>query len=270
MSVRRVARAADDGFASELVMGLHATADAERLASDIGRAVAQLKDLRTAPPAWATGEEGLWRAFLIGVVAGDPRADAELPTWQSGELPADGHAASPDMVAAYRAWAQRAGGQAVALAGEASWTPQRRFERAFERLALPGFGRSPRYAYLRLAGTLGLADLTPSSLQVAADPRDPVVIAAKRVFGIGDALLIERRAGELARACGVGLGELELALRYWGDTDAEPADTAVDPDAEGQAHAALGLSTDEPDEGDVDGPGEGDVDGPGEPSPASG
>ena len=36
----------------------------------------------------------------------------------------------------------RAGSQQAALSGDAAWTPERRFARVFERLALPGFGRA--------------------------------------------------------------------------------------------------------------------------------
>jgi hypothetical protein len=264
VSVRRVARAADDGYASELVMGLHATADAERLAVEIARAATLLDALRSdAPPgpladAIRAGdpEEALWLVLLTAIV-GPPPDEAAPPTWAGGELPQPGEAGPErlaETITAYRAWAARAGGQAAALAGEPSWTPERRFERAFERLALPGLGRSPRYDYLRLAGALRLADVEPSSLQVAADPRDPVVIAAKRVFGIGDAVLLERRAVDLVRACGVSLGVLELALRSWGAPEpAAGAGVPLDADVEARARAALGLpaASAEGDPGDV-------------------
>jgi hypothetical protein len=267
--VSRVARAADDGYASELVMGLRASADAERLAVDIGRAVSALEALRSSPPepladAARLGregevEEGLWIAFLSSVIgpgsgedgfAGIERArtrwsDGELPDLDGVEFGAGGvgdAARFPQTVTAYRAWAERSGGQSAALAGEASWTPERRFERAFERLALPGLVRAPRYGFLRLAGVLGLAELEPSSLQVGADPRDPTALAAKRVFGIGDTVLLERRAADLARACGISVGELELALRLWGVP--EPGAGAaheVDAGAEDRARTALGV-----------------------------
>ncbi len=256
VSVRRVARAADDGYASELVMGLHATADAERLAAEIARACAALDALRAGPPPGpladasrladaGDAEEAVWLVLLAAVIGPD-LDDRARPAWASGALPEvedGGPRRLPETIAAYRAWAARAGGQAAALAGEPSWTPERRFERAFERLALPGLGRSPRYDFLRLAGALGLADLEPSSLQTGADPRDPVAIAAKRVFGIGDAVLLERRAAELARACGVALGALELALRFWGAEDpGRAAGHDLDADVEDRARAALGLA----------------------------
>jgi len=41
-------------------------------------------------------------------------------------------------------------------------------------------------------------------------------VAAKRVFGIGDPFLLERRAADLAEACQVPLEALDLALFNWG------------------------------------------------------
>ena len=268
VSVRRVARAADDGYACELVLGLTATADAERLAYEIAAAQAELDGLRLAPAgplaglpglaAAGAGEEALWRVFLVAVRAPPERAVADpglaaalaTPWAAAGELEPEGIAPGPagvaadrlsEAVGAYRAWAQRAGGQAAALAGEPAWSPQRRFERAFERLALPGLGRAPRYGFLRTVAALGLADLDPASLQVGADPRDPVAVAAKRVFGIGDAVLLERRAADLARACGAGLGTLELALRRWGAESEAGAERPADPAALELARSALWL-----------------------------
>ena len=51
-------------------------------------------------------------------------------------------------IAAYRQWAERAGSQAAGFAGEADWSPQRRFARVFERLALPGLSRATRFELL--------------------------------------------------------------------------------------------------------------------------
>ena len=61
-----------------------------------------------------------------------------------------------DTLLAYRQWVQRSsggGGQARALIGDPSWSPERRFERLFERLALPGLGRTGRYDLLLTLGT---------------------------------------------------------------------------------------------------------------------
>jgi hypothetical protein len=115
---------------------------------------------------------------------------------------------------AYRAWAQRSGSQAAAFSGEAAWTPERRFERAFERLALPGFHRDARFDLLATLGLLGVYELKAGALALGGD--NETTVAAKRALGIGDPLLLERRASELARACALPLEALDLGLYSWG------------------------------------------------------
>ncbi|MGZ4270865.1 MAG: alpha-glutamyl/putrescinyl thymine pyrophosphorylase clade 3 protein [Solirubrobacteraceae bacterium] len=232
LSVRRMARAADDGYEHDLLPGLRATDDAIRLASELAFSEARLRELADDPPGLyaevagaGEAEEAAWLAFQIALLspleAEDPwSAIAAVRTaWATGELPrvedaARGpRAASGDAAAAaYRAWAGRAGSQAAAFTGDSAWSPERRFDRAFERLSLPGFGRGPRYELLVLLGRLGVFDLRASSLQFAGEPTDPTVAAAKRVFGIGDPLLLGRRASALAAAAGVPLEALDLAL----------------------------------------------------------
>jgi hypothetical protein len=146
-------------------------------------------------------------------------------TWASGEAPdlefvevgprtAHDPARGTKTLEAYRAWAARAGSQAAGFGGDPGWTPQRRFDRAFERLAMRGFGRGPRYELLVLLGTLGVFDIRPWSLHLA-DAMDPTTIAAKRVFGIGDAMNLQRRATDLAATLGVPMEALDLALLNW-------------------------------------------------------
>ena len=141
------------------------------------------------------------------------------------------------------AWAQRAGSQAQAFTGEPSWTPERRFSRVFERLALPGLHRDARFDLLVTLGQLGVFELRAG--QLAFGGSDQVTLAAKRALGIGDPLLLERRATTLAEACGVPLEALDVALYNWcrGEratlglgTDAEP-----DPATVMGARAALGV-----------------------------
>jgi hypothetical protein len=115
-------------------------------------------------------------------------------------------------VLAYRAWAQRAGGQQAAFTGERAWTPERRCDRLFERLALPGFGRAGRYDLLVTLGRLGVVDVRASTLQLTDDA---TTIAAKRVFGIGDKMLLERRARDLADAAELPVETFDLALFNW-------------------------------------------------------
>lgn len=235
--VRHLDQAPDDGYRSELVTGVKATSDAERLATELAFATARLAELAADPPVLYADiislddvEEALWLAFLTAYVCPlpddeDPFANvrqAHVP-WASGELPrldvqrgprgALDPAKGERTILAYRAWVKRAGSQAAAIAGEPSWTPERRFDRVFERLALPGLGRDARYELLVSLGRLGLVDLRASSLQFGDGD---TTIAAKRVFGIGDKILLERRACILADAVEVPIEALDLALFNWG------------------------------------------------------
>ena len=239
LRVRRMARAQDDGYDNWAVPGLRATVEAQRLSDEIAFATARLEELRSDPPGLyaeaqaAGGEEGLWLAFLIAYLSPleGPEPFAGIASartaWATGELPdldgvplgpRAGHEAARSLatLSAYRLHAERAGSQAAALAsGEVSLTPQRRFERAFERLSLPGLRRAPRYEFLVIASRLGLLDAEPSSLLLGADPIDPTVVAAKRILGIGDAINLQRRASELATEAGVPIAALDLAFVNW-------------------------------------------------------
>jgi hypothetical protein len=239
--VRKVARAVEDGYENELVPGLRASGDAKRLADEMAFATARLAELAADPPGLyaevALGddvEEALWLAFLIAYISplGEDAEDAfagiraARTTWASGELPdlSDvplGPRTSHDpkrgdrTLVAYRAWAERSGSQAAAFAGEPAWTPERRFDRVFERLALPGFGRSGRFELLVPLGRLGRVDVSAGQLQLI-EASDPATLGAKRVFGIGDTFNLERRAAELAEAADVPIEALDLALANFG------------------------------------------------------
>ena len=280
VTVRREGRAADDGYASPLVPGLRASADAQRLAAEIAFASARLAALAVTPPgtyeraveAAAGGEldRAAWTAFLLAYLspsedehpfAGVEAVLAAAPA--PGELAADCGALIDDVargprsshepgtgtrtLVAYAQWAERTGGQAVAFAGDAGWTPERRFARLFERLALPGFGRAARYELLVSLGRLGIFELRADALHLGARPvsgtgEDGSALAAKRVFGIGDPLLLDRRGAALADAAGVPLEALDLALFNWAAADRATYGFAPagEPDASGAA-AALGL-----------------------------
>lgn len=268
--VRKLARSADDGFHAVIVAGLKSSDDAERLASEIAFAAARLERLGTPDTGlWAEVagagdiEERTWLAFLIAYVGpleeSDPWAAisaARLP-WAAvaaGETPAfadvtpgsrsslqPGDAAAT--VAAYRAWAERAGSQARAFTGESAWTPERRFERCFERLALGGLTRDTRFELLAGLGAAGVYPLAAGRLELGGE--NEVTWAAKRVLGIGDPMLLERRAAELAEACEVPLGALDLALQNWGSgrrlgVGVDPA-LAPDADVLARVRVALGL-----------------------------
>jgi len=238
VSVRRLARGAEDGYQSALVPGLKSSADADRLASELAFAAVRLELLADDPPGLiaevaAAGdvEERTWLAFQIVYICplDDDRPFASIEaartTWASGELPdVDAVKLGPRSphepgrgvatLAAYRAWAARASSQALAFAGEASWTPERRFARVFERLALPGMHRDARYDLLVVLGRTGVYELRGGALQLVGD--NDTTVAAKRALGIGDTLLLDRRAAELAEACEVPLESLDLALYNWG------------------------------------------------------
>jgi hypothetical protein len=255
LTVRRLERGAEDGYRSPLAPGLKSGADAERLADELAFAVTRLARLAADPPglyAEVAGsgdsiEERTWLAFLIAYLgpldgefpfAGIERArrpwssgeDPDLDGAQTGPRSAHDKARGPRTVQAYRAWAARAGSQAAAFTGESAWTPERRFARVFERLSLPGLDRGARFDLLTTLGRTGVYELKAGALQFGGG--DPVTLAAKRVFGIGDPLLLERRAAELAAASELPLEALDVGLCNW----------------ERGSRASLGLhSDDEPD-----------------------
>jgi hypothetical protein len=245
MTVRRVQRAPDDGYENDLIPGLRSSVDAGRLADELAFSAARLRELSDAPPGvyaeiagLADREEAAWLTFLVAFLSpldsGDPWAGVEAArtTWASGALPdlesvqvGPRSAFDPKRGAAalvaYRAWAERLGGQIPALAGEESWTLQHRYDRAFERLGLPGFGRPQRMEFLVLGQRLGLVELDPWTMHLsAATPTDPVALSAKRLLGIGDPVLLQRRQRELAHGVDVPVESLDLALFNW----AMPAD----------------------------------------------
>lgn len=267
--VRRVDRAPEDGYDSPLVPGLRASADGVRLADELAFASARLDELASDPPglyaevaAAGDPEEAAWLAFLIAFVGpgrgGDPWSGIEAArvSWAGGEPPrlADAEAGprsalgaprAGEAPAAYRAWAARAGSQLAGLRGEAEWEPNRRFARTFERLALPGFPRGPRYDFLVTLGALGIVSAEAGTLAVGRDVTDPVVSAAKRVLGIGDAINLERRATDLAAGTGVAFAALDLALFNFAAPVEERATmgaaTTADPAVRAAIGAALGV-----------------------------
>ncbi len=268
--VRRLERSADDGYRSPLAPGLRSRADAERLVTELAFATGRLRKLAAAPPGLyaevadhgSDVEERAWLAFLIAYLCPlegeDPFAAIRevRTTWASGRVPAldevvtgprTAHAPSrgTSTLEAYRAWAARAGSQAQAFGGEPGWTPERRFARALERLSLPGFHRDARFDLLVTLGCLGVFELHASTLALGGS--DEVTIAAKRALGIGDTLLLERRAEQLADACAVPLAALDLGLFNWGRPSDERATLGLgsaaepDPAALDTARAALSV-----------------------------
>lgn len=268
LTVRREARGADDGYHSPLVIGLRSSTDAARLAEEIAFAATRLALLEHDPPglyaevadAGAAIDERTWLAFLIAYLSplegDDPFAEIERvrTSWASGELPAlDGVQVGPrtahdpsrgtKTLEAYRTWAGRSGTQAAAYTGDAGWTSERRFARAFERLALPGLHRDARFDLLVALGRLGLYDIRAGSLVLGGT--NDVTVGAKRAFGIGDPLLLDRRASDLAAASGLPLEALDLGLYNWQLGERAhvgvAADSEPDPEVLARVSAALGL-----------------------------
>lgn len=221
MVTHKVARAVDDGYRNPLAPGLRATADAERLAAALWQA-----QVRLAPPgphpavaAETDREEATWLAFLLALAP--PELHEALivgrPSWAGGEPP-ELPGVNPETITSYRAWAERAGSQAAAFEGEADWTPERRFGRVFERLALPGLGRAKRFELLVTLGSAGLYPLEADSLHLGGED-DATSVAAKRLLVSGDRLLLDRRARELAAAAELSVGALDHGLALWGDSE---------------------------------------------------
>ncbi len=280
--MRREVRARDDGYRSELAPGLHASEDAVRLAEEIAFSSGRLLALGGAAPpdlfaeiraiaAAGELERATWMCFLAVYLSplqqgDDPFAGIRLALaredvgeGEGEEVPSlDGIPLGPrschdsargsETLLAYRHWAERFGGQSRAFAGEDSWTPQRRFERVFERLALPGLGRRGRYELLVTLGRLGLYRLEADSLHLAAGrgagAEEETTLAAKRVLGVGEPVYLERRALAFARELSVPIDVLDLAFANWGAGERAtlgfPADT-VDAQALERVRDALEL-----------------------------
>jgi hypothetical protein len=268
LTVRRLERGADDGYRSGLVPGLKSSADAERLATELVFAAARLGQLAADPPGLYADaanrgialEERLWLAFLIAYLC---PLDGERPfatigqvrtSWASGAVPAvDGLELGPRSsheagrgartLDAYRAWAERAGSQEAAFIGDPAWPAERRFARAFERLVLPGLQRGARFDLLTTLGRLGVLELSAGALFLGG--ADEVTLAAKRLLGIGDPLLLDRRAAALADACELPLEALDVGFYNWerGSRAALGMQPSLEPDPEAVeiALAALGL-----------------------------
>jgi hypothetical protein len=271
--VHREARSEDDGYRCDLVPGLHSSEDAWRLIKEIAFASGRLLTLTAAPPSlYAEArdcddiEQATWMCFLAtylsplqGTQSFVGVRQALLSSWASGTIPdledvplgprsCHDPARGGETLLAYRRFAEHAGSQQRAFTGEPEWTPQRRFERVFERLALPGFGRMGRYDLLVTLGRLGLYELRADSLHLGTRTTlftsDPTPQAAKRVFGIGDPIHVERRAVALADALSTPIEALDLALANWSSQERVtlgfPEDTK-DAHAVERARAALEL-----------------------------
>ena len=243
----KLQRAADDGFRSELLPGVRSTADILTLADELTAAEARLASYGTpaagpwAPIAELAGEphRAFVAALAVAVAAPDTAAgsvataEAALAALQATDASLEsldaiggateaqsiisagprgprGHDAAAIALAAPAQLAQRSGGNLEsALAGEAAWSPERRFARLFDRLALRGLPRAVRFDLLVALGRSGALPVKADALHLGSDQ---VTDAAKRLFAVADVALLERRAAALVDATGVGFDALELAL----------------------------------------------------------
>ena len=205
---RQLARAADDGYRNPLVPGLKATADAERLAVALTQAARRGCEPPGPYPLIADEpdlEQATWLAFLLALAPElrDVLAEAQPALGGRGRRRAargQGQAPPPPTAPG----SERAGSQEAAFTGEASWTPERRFGRVFERLALPGFSRAARFDLLAALGAAGRYALEADALHFVED--DATTLAAKRLLVSGDRMLLERRARDLADAAELPIG----------------------------------------------------------------
>ena len=94
------------------------------------------------------------------------------------------------------------------------------------------------------SGGSGSPRSSPAELRLG-EASDPAALAAKRVFGIGERFLLERRAADLAEEAGVPLAALDLALFNFGQAETARATmgSPAEPEPELQARVerALGL-----------------------------
>ena len=252
-----------------MVPGLKSSVHAERLAEELAFAETRLKQLEQVPPGLYAEladqaldvEERTWLAFLIAYLG--PLEESDDPfaairsvrtPWAAGEEPsleevrtgprtAHETGAGSLTLTAYRRWARRAGSQAAAFRGDAGWPAERRFARVFERLALPGLHRGARFDLLVTLGRTGVYELRAQSLALGGT--DEVTVAAKRAFGIGDVMLLDRRAAHFAQEGGISIEAFDLGLFNWerGERSAVgmKPDMAPDPDVLRAISAALRL-----------------------------
>ena len=212
---RKLARAADDGYRNDLVPGVKATEDAQRLAACLTLATQRLEFPGPYPD-----------------VAEEP--DVELAT-RAAFMHTVGEE-SGALIAAFEHWAQRYGGIEKAITGEPTWPGTRRFARAYERLSLPGITRAQRFDFLAVLGAAGTYELEADALHPSGT--DPTTVAAKRALVTGETMFLERRVKALAEATGVPIAALDKGLATWDST--EPVEAPDGPLHE-QVRAALGA-----------------------------
>jgi hypothetical protein len=240
--VRRLVRGVEDGYRSQLLPGLKSSEDAARLAEELAfstRRLSLMEQVAAGEPAG--GVPQVWHE-IVG--PGDIEARTQVALRHVLDGPRGLKSGNrDDAIAGFAAWGVRSGSLEAAFSGEPTWGPERRFERIFERLGgIRGLDRDPRYELLTTLGRLGVYELRPGKLFLRGE--NEATWAAKRVLGIGDPLLLNGRASELAQACQAPLETLDLAFHNWGagtrigglPEDAEGDELVLD-----HARSAFGL-----------------------------
>lgn len=258
----KLTRNADDGYRSDLLPGLRSSADVIALAQELTLAEARLSaiangdagpwaavasragnpieafvaalvvavaspdetagSLVTAATALAAAEPLLVGLDDSGAIAGASEVAAILDAGPRGPR---AHDASGAALAVPAQLAQRSAGSLTAgLQGEASWTPERRFARLFDRLALKGLPRAVRFDLLVALGRSGALDVRADGLHLG---NDQVTHAAKRLFAVAETALLERRAAAIVEATDVSWDALELALWNIAGADATGSGAAA-------------------------------------------
>ncbi len=258
----KLTRNADDGYRSDFLPGIRASADVMVFAQELTVAEARLSSIATddAGP-WAVVAEHAadpskaFVAALVVAVASPDDAAGSLSTAVSALAALDealaalddtgavvgasavaevldagprgprAHDASGAALAVPAQLAQRsAGSLAAGLQGEASWTPERRFARLLDRLALKGLPRAVRYDLLVALGRSGALPVRADGLHLGSDQ---VTDAAKRLFAVADVTLLEKRAAAVVEATGIAWDALELALWNISGADATGSGAAA-------------------------------------------
>jgi hypothetical protein len=241
--VRRLARGVEDGYRSQLLPGLKSSQDAARLAEEIAFSARRLELMEQVAVARPAGDapEAWYEIASPGDI--DERTLLAARHVLAGPRGLHDGNRLEELIAGIEAWGERQGSLAQAFIGEASWAPERRFERTFERLGGIGLDRDPRYELLTTLGRLGVYELRPAKLFLRGE--NEATWAAKRMLGIGDPLLLNARAAGLAQACQTPLEALDLAFHNWGagtrvggglPEDAEGDELVLD-----RARSAFGL-----------------------------
>jgi hypothetical protein len=222
----RLSALASDDAGPWGIVAAHAGNTAEAFVAALVVAVASPDEtagsLVTAAAALAALEPLLADLDDSGTIGG---ASAIAEILDAGPRGPRAHDASGAALAVPAQLAQRsAGSLAAGLHGESSWTPERRFARLFDRLALKGLPRAVRFDLLVALGRAGALDVRADGLHLG---NDQVTHAAKRLFAVADVPLLERRAAAIVEATDVSWDALELALWNIAGADATGSGAAA-------------------------------------------